>query len=121
MDVDDGATQGDPRRKVVSLLASGHLSGVGALVDAYTDLRLKLLEKTGDIVFKDDEADFPRFSFEGHPSPFHHWQVGIAMQWGAYLLRTALNLQEAMDILRSGASASAADVDAALAAMLWRS
>lgn len=66
-------------------------------MDAYQDSWLRALDKLGEVIFKDDEKDFPRFSFESHPSPLHHWQVGLAMRGGATVLRTLLQLFEVID------------------------
>ena len=55
---------------------------------------LKALDHLGEILFVDDEKDFGRFSFEGHPSPLHHWQVGLALRGAAGLMRTVLELEE---------------------------
>lgn len=63
-------------------------------MDAYTEGLLNTLDRLGLFIFKDDEKDFPRFAFEGHPSPVHHWQVGLAMRGGAALTRTVLELVE---------------------------
>lgn len=62
--------------------------------DAHQDAMLRALDRVGEIVFIDDEKDFGRFSFEGHPSPFHHWQVGLALRGAAGLMRTVLELEE---------------------------
>lgn len=66
-------------------------------MDAYQDSWLRSLDKLGEIIFRDDEKDFPRFSFEGHPSPLHHWQVGLAMRGGAAITRAILQLLEVLD------------------------
>lgn len=58
---------------------------------------LKALDRVGEILFVDDEKDFGRFSFEGHPSPFHHWQVGLALRGAAGLMRTVVELEEFFD------------------------
>ena len=49
-------------------------------------------------MFKDDEKDFPRFSFEGHPSPVHHWQWGLMMMGGAKVVRAMSELLEVVDL-----------------------
>lgn len=52
-------------------------------MDAYQDALLKAVDRLGEIIFTDDEVDFPQFSFEGHPSPLHHWQLGLAVRGDA--------------------------------------
>ncbi len=66
-------------------------------VDANQDALLRALDGLGRVIFEDDEADFPKFSFEGHPSPLHHWQIGLAMRGTAGLLRLMLELQGLTD------------------------
>ena len=67
-------------------------------MDAYQDALLNALDRLGKIVFKDDEKDFPRFSFPGHPSPVHHWQWGLMMQGGAKVVRGLSELLEVVDM-----------------------
>lgn len=63
---------------------------------------IEALDGLGYIVFKDDEKDFihpeRRFSFPGHPSPLHHWQLGLAMQAGAKLIRGLSELLDLLDV-----------------------
>ncbi len=66
-------------------------------MDANQDALLRALDGLGCVIFEDDEADFPKFSFEGHPSPLHHWQLGLAMRGAAGLLRLTLELQGLTD------------------------
>ncbi len=66
-------------------------------VDANQDALLRALDGLGRVIFEDDEADFPKFSFEGHPWPLHHWQLGLAMRGTAGLLRLMLEPQGLTD------------------------
>ncbi len=62
-------------------------------MDANQDALLRALDGLGCVIFEDDEADYPKFSFEGHPSPLHHWQLGLAMRGAAGFLRLMLELR----------------------------
>ncbi len=76
-------------------------------VDANQDALLRALDGLGRVIFEDDEADFPKFSFDGHPSPLHHWQLGLAMRGAAGLLRLMLELQGLTDAFLPGLPAPA--------------
>ena len=69
-------------------------------MDVYQDAWLRTLDRLGELIFKDDEKDFPRFSFEGHPSPVHHWQVGLAMRGTSALARVIFELLDVAGILQ---------------------
>ena len=68
-------------------------------MDSYQDAMLRALERVGQIIFKDDEKDFGKFSYPEHPSPFHHWQWGLMMETYAKAMRAFLELNDVMDIL----------------------
>lgn len=76
---------------------------------------LQTLDNLGRIIFLDDEQDFGKFSFPGHSSPLHHWQVGMAMSGGAKLLRALLEIVEAMDVIGGD---SLGDVEAEIRRLL---
>lgn len=74
-------------------------------MDAYGDAVLETLERLGRLIFQDDAADFEdprrRFSYAGihgvdhdHPSPVHHWQIGLLMMGGAKLARVLAELSD---------------------------
>lgn len=67
-------------------------------MNQYEDALLRALDRLGQIVFKDDEKDFPRFAFPGHPSPLHHWQWGLLMQGGARTVRVLSELFDVLDV-----------------------
>ncbi len=81
-------------------------------MDAYQDAVLRALDGLGQLIFRDDEADFKdprrRFGYAGlpgvkdHPSPLHHWQVGLVMRGGAQVTRLFLELMEVLDVLDGG-------------------
>ena len=33
----------------------------------------------GGVILEDDAKDFGKFSSPDHPSPFHHWQLGLGI------------------------------------------
>lgn len=39
--------------------------------------------KIGELLVIDDIKDLGAYSFEGHPSPIHHWQWGVLLMLGA--------------------------------------
>jgi hypothetical protein len=51
------------------------------------------MRSVGNLILEDDIADLYRFSFPGHPSPFHHWQLGLGIKALAdlVLLKNALD------------------------------
>jgi len=44
------------------------------------EVSLEALREFGKALILDDKSDIGKFSYEGHPSPFHHWM------WGAMLI-----------------------------------
>lgn len=74
-------------------------------MNEYEEAMLDAIEGLGHIIFKDDAPDFEdparRFSYFGipgakdHPSPVHHWQVGLLMMGGAKLVRTIAEFADA--------------------------
>ena len=68
-------------------------------MDPYHVKLIGLLKDLGDVILQDDADDIWKFSFEGHPSPIHHWQVGAAMKYGAEALKWWLALTEAQRFL----------------------
>jgi len=68
-------------------------------VDAYDARLLELMKELGDILLEDDKDDVGKFSFPGHPSPFHHWQVGAALKYGAELIRWSVAITEVQRVL----------------------
>lgn len=67
-------------------------------MDAYQDAMLRALERAGQIIFKDDEKDFGKFSYPEHPSPIHHWQWGLLMTSFAKAARALDEFMEVMDV-----------------------
>lgn len=55
---------------------------------------LELFKDLGEVILQDDIDDLYRFSFPGHPSPFHHWQIGLAMKGAAEMIRWGVALSE---------------------------
>lgn len=41
---------------------------------------IKFFHDLGTLLIIDDIKDVGKFSFDGHPSPFHHWQLGYVMK-----------------------------------------
>lgn len=40
---------------------------------------LETYSKLGELILLDDINDLGKYSFEGHPSPIHHWQWGLLL------------------------------------------
>ncbi len=40
---------------------------------------LETYEHLGKLLLLDDIDDLGKYSFEGHPSPIHHWQWGVLL------------------------------------------
>lgn len=40
----------------------------------------KFFHDLGMLLLIDDIKDIGKFSFEGHPSPIHHWQIGYVLK-----------------------------------------
>lgn len=78
--------------------------------DETLDRTIDAFESLGAAIFLDDEQDWlnpaRRFAYSGvpgvkdHPSPLHHWQIGMAMMAGAKLVRMLVDVFDMLDGLR---------------------
>ncbi len=66
-------------------------------MDGNEDALLGIIDRLGEIIFEDDKNDFPRFAFPGHPSPIHHWQLGLVMRGVAKLGRAMSEIMTLAD------------------------
>ncbi len=66
--------------------------------EQHKELPLKLAEffhNLGQWMLIDDIWDIGKFSFEGHDSPFHHWQLGYVMKEIALYAGQAFTIAQA--------------------------
>jgi hypothetical protein len=54
----------------------------------------------GKFLVEDDIKDLGRYSFDGHPSPFHHWQWGVLLMLGSVIGEMALMVADIVDQLQ---------------------
>jgi hypothetical protein len=54
----------------------------------------------GKFLVEDDIKDLGRYSFDGHPSPIHHWQWGILLMLGSVIGEMALMVADIVDQLQ---------------------
>lgn len=48
----------------------------------------------GKFLVEDDIKDLGLYSFDGHPSPIHHWQWGVLLMVGSVLAEMALMIND---------------------------
>ena len=54
----------------------------------------------GKFLVEDDIKDLGRYSFDGHPSPIHHWQWGVLLMLGSVISEMALMVADIVDQLQ---------------------
>jgi hypothetical protein len=54
----------------------------------------------GKFLVEDDIKDLGRYSFDGHPSPIHHWQWGVLLMLGSVIGEMALMVADIVDQLQ---------------------
>lgn len=57
----------------------------------------KFFHDLGMLLLIDDIQDIGKFTFEGHPSPIHHWQIGWLMKEVALYVGQGLSWLQAWD------------------------
>ena len=54
----------------------------------------------GKFLVEDDIKDLGMYSFDGHPSPIHHWQWGVLLMLGSVIGEMALMVADMVDQLQ---------------------
>jgi len=54
----------------------------------------------GKFLVEDDIKDLGMYSFDGHPSPIHHWQWGVLLMLGSVIGEMALMVADIVDQLQ---------------------